>query len=167
MRKVALVVWTLFCVVVALLVVCWGVQQLRRWDPSVGLRLRAWSWAPGLILMIGGGFVVLLCGGILGARGFWSTPGERLWPTEFVASGPFRYVRNPMSLGWVTLMLGLGLYESSVTVVLSAAALFLLLHLIVVYGEEPGLEKRFGEGYRDYKRSVNRWIPRFRDKRTK
>jgi protein-S-isoprenylcysteine O-methyltransferase Ste14 len=31
-----------------------------------------------------------------------------------------------------------------------------------VYVEEPGLEKRFGESYREYKRNVPRWIPRWR-----
>jgi protein-S-isoprenylcysteine O-methyltransferase Ste14 len=78
-----------------------------------------------------------------------------------VALGPFRYVRNPMSLGWVIFMLGLGLYKSSVLVILFAAALFSFLHAIVVFVEEPGLEKRFGESYLKYKRSVPRWLPQF------
>jgi protein-S-isoprenylcysteine O-methyltransferase Ste14 len=156
MRKAALVLWTLLCVVVALSVISWGVLHLRRWDASVGFQLPAWSWAPGLVLAVAGGFLVLLCAGILGTRGFWLTPGEQLWPKEFVAFGPFRYVRNPMSLGWVTLMLRLGLYQSSGLMVLFSAALLLLIHVIVVYREEPGLEKRFGESYREYKRSVHR-----------
>ncbi len=33
-------------------------------------------------------------------------------------------------------------------------------HLFVVFYEEPGLERRFGQSYLDYKRSVNRWLPR-------
>ena len=77
-----------------------------------------------------------------------------------MAFGPFRYLRNPMSLGAVIAMLGLGLYESSVLILLLALALFLFFHVIVVCVEEPGLEKRFGESYRDYKRSVNRWLPK-------
>ncbi len=162
MRKAALVVWTLTCVAVALSVIMWGVLHLRRWDAYIGIRLPAWSRAVGAVLMVGGGFLTLLCGGILGARGIWTTPGERLWPTEFVATGPFRHVRNPMSLGFVALMLGLGLDEASVLVVAFSVALFLLLHGIVVFAEEPGLEKRFGESYREYKRSVGRWIPRVR-----
>ena len=82
-------------------------------------------------------------------------------PKEFVAFGPFRYIRNPMSLGAVILMLGFALYESSISILLLAAALFLFFHLIVVYVEEPGLEKRFGESYQEYRRSVNRWLPKF------
>ena len=78
-----------------------------------------------------------------------------------MAFGPFRYVRNPMSLGAVTLMMGLGLYEESISVLLLALLLFLFLHLVVIYVEEPGLERRFGESYRQYRQSVNRWLPGF------
>jgi protein-S-isoprenylcysteine O-methyltransferase Ste14 len=58
-------------------------------------------------------------------------------------------------------MTGLGLYESSGCILLLAAVLFLFFHWLVVYLEEPGLERRFGDSYRDYKRSVNRWLPKF------
>lgn len=160
MQKQTLVLWTLVKVAFAVLLVGWGALHLRRWDAYVGLRLPGWVRVPGLVLMVAGGFVVLVCGGVLSTRGILSTPGERFWPKEFVVFGPFRYVRNPMSLGWVVCMLGLGLYESSVSVVLFTAALFLFLHSIVVLVEEPGLEKRFGESYREYKRSVNRWVPK-------
>jgi protein-S-isoprenylcysteine O-methyltransferase Ste14 len=83
-------------------------------------------------------------------------------PTKFVALGPFRCVRNPMSLGAVTMMFGLALSYRSVSILLVAAILFLVLHGIVVFVEEPGLEKRFGESYLQYKHRVNRWVPTFR-----
>jgi protein-S-isoprenylcysteine O-methyltransferase Ste14 len=113
------------------------------------------------MFLIFGGVLVLTCGGILSTRGIYETPGDRLFPKEFVAFGPFRYLRNPMSLGGVILMTGLGLYESSGCILLLAAVLFLFFHWLVVYLEEPGLERRFGDSYRDYKRSVNRWLPKF------
>jgi protein-S-isoprenylcysteine O-methyltransferase Ste14 len=40
-----------------------------------------------------------------------------------------------------------------------AALLFVFLHSIVIFVEEPGLERRFGDSYRRYKQSVNRWLP--------
>lgn len=73
--------------------------------------------------------------GILSTRGILETPGDRFFPKEFAAFGPFCCVRTPMSLGALILMLGLGLYD----------------HVIIVKVEEPGLEKRFGESYRQYK----------------
>ena len=67
-----------------------------------------------------------------------------------------------MSLGVVVLMIGLGLYERSVSILLFACALFVLLHLVVVYVEEPGLAIRFDPIYQAYKRSVNRWVPKIK-----
>ena len=161
MKRQTVVSWALARVAFAVLFVGWCALHLRRWDPYFGVTLPAWSPTLGVIFLILGGLLVLACGGILGTRGILETPGNRFLPKEFVAFGPFRYLRNPMSLGAVILMFGLGLYESSVSILLLALALFFFVHIIVVYVEEPGLEKRFGESYRDYKRSVNRWLPKF------
>src|SRR5262249_7299944 len=81
-------------------------------------------------------------------------------PREFAATGPFRFVRNPMSLGGVVLLAGIALWQRSALGLGLAAVLFLVFHLVVVYLEEPGLEKRFGDSYREYRRNVRRWLPR-------
>ena len=65
-----------------------------------------------------------------------------------------------MSLGFVVMMTGFALWHRSAFSLGLAAAVFLVVHLIVVYGEEPGLEKRFGDSYREYQRNVRRWLPR-------
>jgi protein-S-isoprenylcysteine O-methyltransferase Ste14 len=41
------------------------------------------------------------------------------------------------------------------------AAIFIIINTIYfIFSEEPGLEKRFGNDYKIYKRNVNRWVPR-------
>jgi len=65
-----------------------------------------------------------------------------------------------MYLGGVATLAGCGLALRSPSVVALAAAAWGLVHLFVVLVEEPGLERRFGESYRDYKRVTNRWLPR-------
>ena len=55
--------------------------------------------------------------------------------------------------------IGFGLFQRAVSVLLLAVGASLLAHLFVVFVEEPGLERRFGESYRRYKQSVNRWLP--------
>jgi len=160
MKKAGLIVWTVVKVAIAILVVVWCVLHLRKLDSYLGIWLPGWVRLPGLVFLIAAGVVVLVCGGVLSNRGIL-TSGNGVLPTVFVAFGPFRYVRNPMSLGVVLLFFGLGLYESSLSIVVFAALLFLFLHMVVIYVEEPGLEKRFGENYRLYKRSVNRWLPKF------
>lgn len=159
MHRQTLVWWAVTKTAIVILLLGWCVLHVRRFDGYLGVSVPVWSRAPGLILLSSGALLVLTCAGILSTRGILS-PGDRLFPKEFVASGPFRYIRNPMSFGVVAFMVGLGLYEASLSILLFAAALFVALHLVIVYVEEPGLERRFGESYQDYKRSVNRWLPR-------
>src|SRR5271166_6203698 len=161
MKKGVIVFWALVKVAAAVLFIGWCALHLRTWDPYFNVVLPTWIWVPGVVLLVFGGFLVLTCGGILSTRKFGRS-GDRFFPKEFVTIGPFRYLRNPMSLGALALMLGLGLYDRSVSLLLLSLILFVFIHLIVVYVEEPGLEKRFGESYLQYKRSVNRWLPSFK-----
>jgi protein-S-isoprenylcysteine O-methyltransferase Ste14 len=66
-----------------------------------------------------------------------------------------------MYIGGVSMLLGLGLYLTSVAMALFALVAFLIIHTFVVFAEEPGLRKRFGQEYEDYCHAVPRWIPRF------
>lgn len=158
MKNPALVLWTLCKVVAVIAVAAWCALYLRKWDRFFPFHVPALCRLPGLVLMMAGGIVVLACGAILGTRGI-GTPGNRLFPKEFVASGPFRFVRNPMSLAVVVLFIGLGMWERSPAILLLAILILAGLHLLVVLLEEPGLERRFGDSYRDYSRSVHRWLP--------
>ena len=141
----------------------WGAWRLRPIDASWGLVLPAWVRVPGAVGLVAGAAGVLVCGGMLSDRGIGSLPaGERFMPREFVSAGPFRFVRNPMSLAAVVLIVGIALWDRS-AVVLALAGLFAAgLHLVIVCVEEPGLERRFGDSYRAYKRHVPRWVPRLR-----
>jgi protein-S-isoprenylcysteine O-methyltransferase Ste14 len=151
MRRTLVVLWTVTRVVATVLFLGWASLHLRRLDPVTGLVLPEGLKPAGMMLLLTGGTVVLLCGGML------STPG--IIPTKFVVLGPFRYVRNPMSLGLVTTMFGLALFCRSISILLFSVILFLVLHAIVVLWEESFLEKRYGESYVQYKQSVNRWLP--------
>jgi protein-S-isoprenylcysteine O-methyltransferase Ste14 len=81
-------------------------------------------------------------------------------PREFVAVGPYRFVRNPMYIGGWLMFAGLGFYVHSVSILLCSFLWFLVAHFFVIFYEEPTLEKKFGKSYLDYKKSVNRWIPK-------
>jgi len=83
-------------------------------------------------------------------------------PTQrLVVSGVYRYVRNPMISGVLAIVLGeAGIFRSAE--ILAWAAVFFLLNAVYLPAvEEPGLVRRFGEAYDDYRRNVPRWIPRF------
>src|SRR5579871_5568469 len=68
-------------------------------------------------------------------------------PKQFVPSGLHRFVRNPMYIGYVVGLLGLGLWFQSVSMVAFAIVVFALIHAFVVLAEEPGLRKKFGDEY--------------------
>jgi protein-S-isoprenylcysteine O-methyltransferase Ste14 len=142
-------------------VVLWGWLALgvRRYDPVIGFELPEWVPSLGFALMAVGGGLALACGGFFAARGL-GTPAPFDPPREFVAVGPYRYVRNPMYIGALLMLGGFGLIERSPSVLLLAAGAAILAHAFVVFVEEPGLERRFGESYREYTRLVRRWLPR-------
>lgn len=78
-------------------------------------------------------------------------------PLRMVTDGPFRFSRNPIYLGGVTVLLGIAILLGSLVSFCFPVLLFLLLNLIYIPSEEKEMEKRFGIEYVEYKRSVRRW----------
>jgi protein-S-isoprenylcysteine O-methyltransferase Ste14 len=138
----------------------WIALGLRVYDQPLGLALRAWVVLPGVALMGLGGVLAILCVGIFVFRGR-GTPAPFDPPRQFVAVGPYRYVRNPMYIGGLGLLLGLGLYLRSFSILLMTLVVFILVQLFVVFYEEPHLRRTFGAAYESYCRSTRRWLPRF------
>jgi protein-S-isoprenylcysteine O-methyltransferase Ste14 len=136
----------------------WVVLQLQplsqRWDAA----LPAWIAALGAVLGLAGAAGIATCVGLFVVRGR-GTPALFDAPRRFVAMGPYRRVRNPMYLSAIAVFAGYGLYVQSLAVLAFAAAWFLLIHMIVLVIEEPGLRRRFGPTYEAYCRQVPRWIP--------
>jgi protein-S-isoprenylcysteine O-methyltransferase Ste14 len=82
-------------------------------------------------------------------------------PTRrLVAVGPYRYMRNPMITGVVTMLAGEALYHGSRVIAIWAATFVAINQIYFMLLEEPGLERRFGAAYLEYKSAVPRWIPR-------
>lgn len=88
------------------------------------------------------------------------TPSPFDPPRQFVAQGLFRYVRNPMYLGMLLVLVSEALFFRSSAVALYAAGAWAAAQTFLVVFEEPQLEQRFGEPYRQYLSSTPRWIPR-------
>jgi protein-S-isoprenylcysteine O-methyltransferase Ste14 len=82
-------------------------------------------------------------------------------PTRsLVAVGPYRLVRNPMISGVSLMLLGETLLSGSWRLAAWTCAFVVINHLYFILVEEPGLERRFGDGYRAYKARVPRWVPK-------
>ena len=88
------------------------------------------------------------------------TPGPWDAPRRVVASGPYRWVRNPIYIAALLVVLGQAWLFMSPALVAYAGAMALCCHLFVIGYEEPALRRRFGSAYLEYRRTVPRWIPR-------
>ena len=81
-------------------------------------------------------------------------------PKQFVAVGPYRYVRNPMITGVLSMVVGQALFHPSWAIAEWALIFFLMNQVYFMIFEEPQLERPFGDSYREYKSRVGRWLPR-------
>jgi protein-S-isoprenylcysteine O-methyltransferase Ste14 len=118
--------------------------------------LRFVGWVP----IVVGAIAFLWCYGafIFIGKG---TPWPFDPPRELVVAGLYRFVRNPMEASFLLVVLGEVLLFESSALALYAVSGFIWLSLRQVVIEEPGLRRRFGQRYEDYRRSVPRWIPRW------
>ena len=90
------------------------------------------------------------------------TPAPIDPPKELVVSGLYRYVRNPMYVGVLLVIIGHFLWFGYWNLLIYAGVVFIAFHSFVTLYEEPNLKQRFGAGYEDYLTKVPRWIPRFK-----
>ena len=122
---------------------------LTRWQAREPLPY----WAPMRVL----GGILLIAGLIALIRAFvrfvmegFGTPAPIAAPERLVVGGVYRYVRNPMYVAVLAVIVG------------QALLLGRLGLLLYAWYEEPTLTRRFGEDYEAYRRAVPAWWPRLR-----
>ena len=133
--------------------------------PWLGFRVEAsggaqWRWLGALPSVLGFA-VALRCIWDFGWTGR-GTPAPIAPPTRLVVVGFYRYVRNPMYVGffagWVGLWVVFG--QASWAALEVAAVAVAAVALFVPLYEEPTLRRMFGADYEEYCRNVPRWLPR-------
>lgn len=88
------------------------------------------------------------------------TPGPWDAPSRLVATGPYRWVRNPVYIGALLVVLGESWLFLSLPLLAYAGSMAACFHLFILGYEEPALRRRFGRAYLEYRQAVPRWIPR-------
>jgi len=89
------------------------------------------------------------------------TPAPIDPPKKLVAIGLYRYVRNPIYIGVLLILIGHVAWFGRINLVIYLLTAFLAFHLFVLLYEEPTLKKKFGKQYEAYFKKVPRWLPRF------
>lgn len=90
------------------------------------------------------------------------TPVPAASPPRLVVSGCYRYVRNPIYVGFLVVLAGEALLFGSTALLEYTALTWCVGAAAVRFYEEPRLARRFGADYQDYRCHVRAWIPRLR-----
>ncbi len=113
----------------------------------------------GGVLVIAGS-AVLVAAFVRFVREGVGTPAP-VGPTEaLVVGGSYRYVRNPMYLAVIGVIVGQVLLLGSLTLLLYAVGAAAAMATFARFVEEPALQRRFGRQYDDYRAAVPAWVPR-------
>ena len=134
---------------------------LSRWHVAPALL----GWAPFRwigIALIATGLPILLDSFARFALQGLGTPAPIAPPHHLVVTGWYRYVRNPMYVALVAMIIGQGLLFGRTSVLEWGLVFWALTHLFVMFYEEPHLRRTFGSEYDAYRAAVHRWIPRLR-----
>ena len=107
---------------------------------AIGFAMMVWCWAS---------FTVH-------GRG---TPAPFDPPRRLVIRGPYRYVRNPMYIAGILVLLGEAVLFASAPLLVYAGLFWLGAHLLVLGYEERALARSFDAGYHAYCTTVSRWVP--------
>lgn len=129
---------------------------------SDGWHSRAALWylrVPAAVLILAGLVVVVHAFARFVTEGF-GTPAPVAPPKHLVVGGFYRYVRNPMYVAVVSLIIGQGLWLAQPSVLIYGVIAWTAMALFVKFYEEPTLAKTFGAQYEEYRRHVPAWIPR-------
>src|SRR5262249_8367364 len=138
------------------LLIPWWISRWRIAPPLLGFpALRIVG-----VFLIAAGLPVLLDSFVRFAVQGLGTPAPIAPPQHLVVSGWYRYVRNPIYVAVVAMVLGQGLLFGSVQVLEYGLAAWLATHVFVFIYEEPTLRRKFGAEYEVYCRNVRRWWPR-------
>ena len=139
--------------------------------------MTGWRLQPpflGLELMHGVGALMILAGvpGLVDAFARFALQGlgtpAPIAPTRnLVVTGLYRYVRNPIYVAVVAIILGQGVLIGDGRLIVYGALLWVFFHVFVVAYEEPTLEQTFGVEYAAFRAAVPRWIPRMTPWRSK
>lgn len=135
------------------------------WLTGWELRSPAAWWAPVRVLgvlLIGAGLPVLIQSFVRFVVEGLGTPAPVAAPERLVVGGAYRYVRNPMYVAVLAVIVGQSLLLGQLGLLVYAAVAWLAVAAFVRWYEEPTLARQFGAEYETYRAAVPGWLPRLR-----
>jgi len=87
-------------------------------------------------------------------------PLPKIETKAMVIKGPYKYVRNPMIISVILVLLAESFLFNSISILIYSGIFFLINAIYMPLSEEKGMIVRFGEDYLQYKKNVRAWIPK-------
>jgi len=84
---------------------------------------------------------------------------KKVYAEQLVTTGIFSHCRNPLYVGNILMLLGVGILANSLVYVAIIMPMFLFIYQAIVLAEEHFLRGKFGADFDAYCAKVNRWIP--------
>jgi protein-S-isoprenylcysteine O-methyltransferase Ste14 len=112
-------------------------------------------WIGGVMFVLA---LVLVAWAIVTIIGAESNVPTNLPTTTIVASGPYRFTRNPIYLGMLLGLMGMTIAFDNLWLLMMLVPFALVIRYGVVAREEAYLERKFGNVYVDYRSRVRRWL---------
>ncbi|MFX0167725.1 MAG: methyltransferase family protein [Candidatus Hodarchaeota archaeon] len=118
------------------------------------------------------GLCIMFCGAAIGVKATrqlrkagkglpWGAFEKKAQSSILITTGIYAHCRNPITFGYTLLPLGMGLLFQSLGMAIPFPLIILVIMVIrIKLVEEPHLEERFGEQYREYKRKTPFMVPR-------
>lgn len=138
-----------FLVAIIVMILLNSFIPIGRWLPF------PWRWL-GILPIVAGFLLSLGSGNLFRRKGTPPRPG--LKANALVTSGPFRFTRNPMYIGLLTMLIGIAILLGSFSPLIVVPFMFCILHFKFILKEEKWMESWFGEPYVEYKKKTPRWI---------
>ncbi len=110
----------------------------------------------GVVLVLLGSTITIWSDYLFKKSGTTVKPYEK--PCSLSVSGPFRFSRNPMYLGFTLILLGEGIFIGKLWFFVFPLIFMIICQVLYIPVEEKYLEDVFGNDYTDYKRRVRRWL---------
>jgi len=127
-------------------------------EPFLGNRqTEKWIYAAGFMIALGGQIIRALTIGL--AYIVRGGKNKKVYANTLVTNGIFAHCRNPLYLGNILIVSGLGVVADSSVFYFIGIPFFLLAYMAIIKAEESYLYGKFGEEYREYCGKVNSLIP--------
>jgi len=134
----------------------------------LGVLLHAFALPLPFALALGARIALAAAAALLGigmiaaAIGLFRRTGQdpKPWAStpEIVSSGIYRITRNPMYVGMASIQAAIGIALANGWILALVPPVLVVIYLTAIRHEEAYLERKFGETYLSYKRSVRRWL---------